>query len=110
MCFVSERRAPMTPTEEAQIRHIYERWHTTVMTQDLAGLMALYAEHAMMESPTVLAQFPDRADGVLRGRSEIEKLFARNFGNLAGQFSDLYRTGIFFANGHHLTCEYPRLT
>jgi len=110
MCFVSERRTHMTPTEEAQIRHIYERWHTTVMTQDLAGLMALYAEHAMMESPTVLAQFPDRADGVLHGRSEIEQLFARNFGNLAEQFSDLYRTGIFFANGHHLTWEYPRLT
>jgi hypothetical protein len=110
MRFVSERRTHMTPTEEAQIRHVYERWHTTVMTQDLAGLMALYAEHAVFESPTVLAQFPDRDDGILRGRGEIEKLFARNFANLKAEFSELYRTGIFFANGHHLTWEYPRLT
>ncbi len=28
--------------------------------------MALYAEHAVFESPTVLAQFPDRDDGILR--------------------------------------------
>ena len=69
-------------SQEAQIRHIYERWHATLMGQDLAGLMALYAEHAVFESPTVLAQFPDRDDGILRGRGEIEKLFARNFSNL----------------------------
>ena len=73
----------MSADEEAQVRHIYERWHATIMTQDLGGLMALYAEHAVFESPTVLAQFPDRDEGILRGRGEIEKLFARNFTNLA---------------------------
>lgn len=61
-------------SSDAQIRHIYEQWHKTLMSQDLAGLMALYAEHAVFESPTVLAQFPERDDGILRGHSEIEKL------------------------------------
>jgi steroid delta-isomerase len=69
-------------SDESRIRHIYEEWHRTVMSRDLAGLMVLRAEHAVFESPTVVAQFPDRADGVLRGRSEIEKLFARNFTTL----------------------------
>ena len=28
----------------------------------------------------------------------------------AREFSELYRTGLFFSNGRHLTWEYPRLT
>ena len=100
----------MSADEEAQVRHIYERWHATTTSQDLGGLMALYAEHAVFESPTVLAQFPDRDEGILRGRGEIEQLFARNFTNLRKQFSELYWTGLFFSNGRHLTWEYPRLT
>ena len=88
---------------EAQIRHVYEQWHKTLVSQDLAGLVSLYAEHAVFESPTVLAQFPDRDDGILRGRGEIEKLFARNFANLKTEFSELYRSGLFFSNGRLLT-------
>lgn len=100
----------MTPREEAQIRHVYEQWHDSVMSQDLAGCMALYAEHAVMETPAVLAQFPERDEGILRGRSEIETLFARNFRNLATEFRALHRSGLFFSNGRHLTWEYPRHT
>jgi steroid Delta-isomerase len=99
----------MSATEDALIRHVYHRWHDTLMSRDLAALMALYAEHAVFESPTVLAQFPDRDDGILRGRAEIEKLFARNFANLKTEFSALYRSGLFFSNGRLLTWEYPRL-
>ena len=100
----------MSNAEEAQVRHIYEQWHKTLMSQDLAGLMALYAEHAVFESPTVLAQFPERDDGILRGHGEIEKLFSRNFVNLKAEFTELYRSGLFFSNGRLLTWEYPRLT
>ena len=96
-------------SQEAQIRLVYEEWHRTVMSRDLPGLMVLYAEHAVFESPTVIAQFPERDDGILRGKPEIEKLFARNFVNLRGEFSDLHRTG-FFSDGHVLIWEYPRAT
>ena len=94
---------------DAKIRHVYEVWHRTVMSADLAGLMVLYADNAVFESPTVLAQFPDRADGILRGKAEIAKLFERNFTNLRGEFTDLHRTG-FFSDGRVLIWEYPRLT
>jgi hypothetical protein len=100
----------MSATEDAQIRHIYERWHDALMQRDLQGMVALYAEHAVMETPAVLAMFPDRADGIVRGRGEIEQLFAWNFKALAAEFRDLYRTGLFFANGRQLTWEYPRAT
>jgi hypothetical protein len=100
----------MSATEDAQIRHIYDRWHETLMRRDLAGMIALYAEHAVMETPAILAMFPEREDGVLRGRDQIEQLFARNFKALAAEFRDLYRSGLFFANGRLLTWEYPRAT
>ena len=100
----------MSAAEDAEVRHIYEQWHKTLISRDLAGISALYAEHAVFESPTVLAQFPDRDDGILRGRAEIAKLFARNFENLKAAFSELYRSGLFFSNGRLLTWEYPRLT
>jgi hypothetical protein len=29
---------------------------------------------------------------------------------LAAEFRELYRTGLFFSNGRHLTWEYPRRT
>jgi steroid Delta-isomerase len=96
--------------DETQIRHIYERWHETVMRQDLQGLLALYADHAVIETPAILAMFPDRSDGVLRGRAQIEELFARNFKALAAEFRELYRSGLFFSNGRQLTWEYPRAT
>jgi hypothetical protein len=98
----------MAATDD-DIRRIYERWHETVTQQDLAGVVALYAEHAVFESPTVLALSPDRVDGILRGRAAIEQQLARNFGALAREFRELYRTGLFFSNGGHLTWEYPRL-
>ena len=96
-------------SQEAQIRHVYEEWHRTVMSGDLAGLMVLYADNAVFESPTVIAQFPDRDDGILRGKAEIAKLFERNFNNLKGEFTDLHRTG-FFSDGRVLIWEYPRKT
>ncbi|MFO1083658.1 MAG: nuclear transport factor 2 family protein [Reyranellaceae bacterium] len=99
----------MNTASDDDVRRIYERWHDAITKQDLAGIVSLYAEHAVFESPTVLALAPDRSDGILRGRSEIERQFATNFGALAREFRELYRTGLFFSNGRHLTWEYPRL-
>ena len=82
----------MSAIEDDQIRHIYEQWHEALMRRDLHGMVALYAEHAIMETPAVLAMFPEREEGIVRGRSAIEQLFARNFKALAAEFSELYRT------------------
>ncbi len=72
--------------------------------------MAVYAEHAVIETPAVLSVYPDAEEGILRGRDRIRELFARNLQNLPGSFKGLYRTGLFFSNGKYLTWEYPRLT
>ncbi|WP_394835669.1 nuclear transport factor 2 family protein [Pendulispora rubella] len=96
-------------TTTGDILRIYEQWHATVKAKDLEGTLALYAEDAILETPLVLAVFPDRASGVLQGKHEIWPFFEagiRMFPNKA----PWYRTGTFFSNGQQLTWEYPRET
>lgn len=100
----------MTETTDAQIRHIYEQWHATVVARDLDGLMALYAEDAVFETPLVLATVEGKTEGVLRGKAEIRRFFDAGFRRPPGGLGRWYRTGTFFSNGRQLTWEYPRQT
>ncbi len=73
------------------------------------GTLALYAEAAIMETPLALRVLPG-SDGVLRGKSEIRRLFEQGAGPLRGAAARWYRTGLFFSNGRQLVWEYPRTT
>jgi hypothetical protein len=48
------QRSRNTMNTEARIRHVYERWHEMIVSRDLDGLMALYAEDSVLESSAVL--------------------------------------------------------
>jgi steroid delta-isomerase len=100
----------MTEHTEAQIRHIYDQWHASVVARDLDGLMALYAETAIFETPLIIATMPDRSEGVLRGKLEIARFFEAGFRKPPGGLGKWYRTGTLFSNGNQLTWEYPRQT
>jgi steroid Delta-isomerase len=100
----------MTEATQAEIRHIYDQWHETVVRRDLAGLIALYAEDAILESPLILATWRDRQSGILRGKAEITSFFEAGLRAPPGDLGRWYRTGTFFANGRQLTWEYPRHT
>ena len=100
----------MTENTDAQIRHIYERWHEAVVGRDLDGLMALYAEDAILETPLILATLTDRTQGLLEGKSEIRSFFAAGLRKLGSELNRWHRTGLFFSNGRQLTWEYPRRT
>ena len=100
----------LASSSQAQIRHIYEKWHETVTARDLEGVLALYAEDATMETPAILALVDGSQDAILKGRSEIRKLFANFFQVFGHEFGELYRPGLFFADGRLLTWEYPRKT
>lgn len=65
----------MGETSEAEIRHIYERWHASVLDRDLDGLMALYAEDAILETPLIPVTLRDRTEGILHGRAAIRSFF-----------------------------------
>jgi steroid delta-isomerase len=100
----------MTENTDAGIRRVYERWHDSVVARDLDGLMALYAEDAILESPLIVAVMKNRAEGILRGKAEIGPFFGAAFRKPQGGLGRWYRSGTFFSNGRQLTWEYPRQT
>jgi steroid Delta-isomerase len=93
-----------------QARHIYDEWNEGFHTKDLDRVMALYAEDAVIETPAVLANYPDAPDGILRSREKIRALFAKNLQVLSTTFQGLYRPVQFFSDGKYLTWEYPCAT
>jgi AhpD family alkylhydroperoxidase len=101
-----ETRDPlMTGNTDAQIRDIYDRWHETIVQRDVDGLMALYAENAIFETPAILVTLTDRGEGILRGKSELRPFFEAGFRKLGNELSRWYRTGLFFSNGRQLTWD-----
>jgi steroid delta-isomerase len=74
---------PMTMHDnDAAILHVYERWHQTVVGGDLDGLMALYADDAILETPLILATLQDKTEGILKGKSAIRPFFEAGFRKL----------------------------
>ena len=67
----------MTHNSDAEILHIYERWHATVVGGDLDGLMALYADDAILETPLIMATLGDKTEGILKGKSAIRPSLRR---------------------------------
>jgi hypothetical protein len=100
----------MSANTEAEIRHVYQRWHEAVVDRDLDGLMALYAQDAILETPLILVTLRDRTQGILRGRGEIRPFFEAGLRKLGNDLGRWYRTGTFFSDGRQLTWEYPRAT
>lgn len=98
----------MTSDEDAAARRIYEEWHEGFRTSDMDRVLALYAAHAVIETPAVLSIYPESEEGILRGSEAIRALFDANLKALSGSFQELYRNGLFFSNGRYLTWEYPR--
>lgn len=100
----------MNADTEAAIRHIYEQWHATVVRRDIPGLMDLYAEDAILESPLICVVHPELGSGILQGKAAIGDFFAAVARAPSSPLGRWYRTGRFFANGRQLTWEYPRAT
>jgi steroid Delta-isomerase len=94
---------------DAQIRHVYDRWHEMILNKDLAGLVALYAEDAVFESPAVWV-LNRQSDGILRGRAAIAAYFEVFFGKRKPEAVEWQRDDTFFSDGRQLVWEYPRET
>jgi enamine deaminase RidA (YjgF/YER057c/UK114 family) len=105
-----KEKTTMTDSTDAQIRHVYERWHESIKARDVDGLMALYAEDAVFETPFILAVLKDKTEGILKGKAAIGSFFAAGFLKPESGLGRWYRTGTFFANGRQLVWEYPRET
>ncbi|AFQ52045.1 nuclear transport factor 2 family protein [Burkholderia cepacia] len=99
----------MTHTD-TDARRIHQDWHAAVVARDLDGLMALYADDAILETPLIVVTLPEHGSGVLHGKAAIGEFFAAGLRNPGNKLGRWYRTGLCFSNGRQLTWEYPRET
>jgi steroid Delta-isomerase len=95
----------------ADCARIHRQWHERAKSRDTDGLLALYAEDAMLETPLVQAIFDGRDSGVLRGHRQIRPLFEEGARRRPNQLVRWHRTDQWLTDGKRLLVwEYPRET
>lgn len=77
--------------------------------RDVEALIALYADHAVFESPLVPAIL-DRTNGVLNGKDEIKFFLQEGTKRRPNELVKWFRRGDYLTNGRLLVWEYPRQT
>ena len=92
-----------------EIRYIYEKWHEYAKARDVEALIALYADHAVFESPLVPAIL-DRTNGVLNGKDDIKFFLQEGTKRRPNELVKWFRRGDYLTNGRLLVWEYPRQT
>jgi hypothetical protein len=90
--------------------HVWTEWHRAASQRDGTALLALYADDAVLESPLVAVVFPDRQDGVLRGRAQIAAFLREGARRLAIPDVRWWRDETWFSSDDTLVWEYPRET
>lgn len=105
------RDDPDRATASAADAHfIHDEWHRRTVAHDIDGLVALYRQDAVLESPLV-PRVLDRASGVLTGRAEIREFLARGTSTRpTSRARFFHRSGRFLFDGTTLVWEYPRTT
>jgi len=90
---------------------IHQEWHARAEAIDTEGLLALYAEDAVLESPLAPAILDDKRDGLLRGHEELRRFFAEGAKRRPNDLVRWYRTGEWLTDGRRMMIwEYPRKT
>lgn len=93
----------------ADCERIHREWHERAKARDSEGLLAFYAEDAVLESPLVPAILDDKADGVLRGHGELRHFFEEGGRRRPNDLVRWHRTGEWLTDGRRLLIwEYPR--
>ena len=106
---MNEQRQPYNEAFLKDCARIHEQWHERAKARDTDGLLALYAEDAVLESPLVQAIFDGRDSGVLHGHAEIRPFFAEGARRRPNELVRWHRSGRWLTDGERLLVwEYPR--
>jgi len=93
----------------ADCERIHREWHERAKARDTDGLLALYADDAVLETPLVQAIFDGRPSRTLRGHREIRPFFVEGARRRPNDFVRWYRSGRWLTDGERLLVwEYPR--
>jgi YjgF/chorismate_mutase-like, putative endoribonuclease/SnoaL-like domain len=90
--------------------YVFEEWHRAASTRDQSALIALYADDAVLETPLAASILADKTDGVLRGKSEIQRFLDEGAKRRPNGLVRWQRDGRWFSSGNILIWEYPRET
>jgi hypothetical protein len=77
---------------------IHREWHERARTVDTDGLLALYAEDAVFESPLVSAILDGKRDRVLSGQSKLRHFFTEGARRRPNDLVRWYRTGAWLTD------------
>lgn len=92
----------------ADCARIHHQWHECAKMRDVEGLLALYAEDAIFESPLVPAIIDDASDGVLKGHGALRRFLDEGGKRRPNDLVRWYRTDRYLTDGQMLVWEYPR--
>jgi hypothetical protein len=101
----------MTATDNGRDRaqFIFDEWDRRARSRDVEGLLELYADDAVLESPLV-PRILDRPSGALHGKAELGQFFAEGGRRRPNDLVRWHRSGDFLWDGHTLSWEYQRAT
>lgn len=85
---------------------IFEDWHLYAKGRSVEGLLSLYAEDAVLESPLVTAIL-GTTDGICTGRAEIGRFIAEGTARRPNELVRWHRSSTFGWTGQTLSWEYP---
>lgn len=98
----------MQRTSQDRAHDIYRLWDGCARARDVSGLLALYAPHAVLESPLIPAIL-DVSDGVLEGHDALARFFSEGGRRRPNPLVRWYREpDRFLFDGWRLVWEYPR--
>lgn len=97
----------MTTRDDAA--YVHREWHDRTVTRDIEGLLSLYREDAVLESPLV-PRVMDVESGVLRGHDDLREFFRRGTHGRPLDRVRFHREDHFFFDNGRLVWEYPRET
>src|SRR5487761_1392559 len=104
---MSNDARPQTSSEQAQF--VFDEWERRASALDVAGLLELYTDDAILESPLV-PRILDRHGGVLRGKAELARFFTEGGRRRPNELVRWHRNGTYLWDGHTLSWEYLRAT
>lgn len=90
---------------DPRIEHVYNAWDDALAAKDLDAALALYHEHATLESPLVCHLLRNER-GIIEGREKLRE-FARQVFEHQPPERRRFRSDLL-TDGNRLTWEYPR--
>ncbi len=101
------RTVPQQTASAEDARFVYGEWDRRARALDVPGLLELYTDDAVFESP-LAPRILDRASGMLRGKEELARFLTEGGRRRPNDKVRWHRSGHYLWDGRTLSWEYRR--